>query len=141
MTKKPTLLDLLDERRKEEEKVEPEVEEIYEEAAEKYDDTLKKLADEPVEDLDVELRHTESGFPYYLHLPSGWRKCESLKEFYRLKEGEVVFDRDTVEPIPDQEFAIYSPSAGVYYIRKAMPGGTNYRKLKSYLEDKNLYIK
>jgi hypothetical protein len=137
MSKKPTILDLLSDKKRK-------VEEIQQKPK-------KTLYDHPwypnlgvtkqEEDLDTELKHTDTGIPYYINLPGDWHKCESLKEFYQLKEGEVVFDKNTIEPVPDKQFAIYTPLTYRYYVRSAFPGGTNYKKLKQYLKDGNLYIK
>jgi len=129
MEKKITILDILENREPIKTILDQSKEEIIN--IPKINDLIKK---------DTTLKFDE-GFPYFESLPEGYILCVDINQFYRLKKDETFWDKNTIEPIPDLKYCIFSPVSKKYWYRETHPNHPGYESLVPYMKDCNLYIK
>lgn len=78
-------------------------------------------------------------FEYVKTLAANTKQCHNLEELGKLKKGKRKPRKGNLEPNYGLVYYVYSITSKVYY-KRVVHEGTNFRKLKEYIHDGNVYL-
>lgn len=75
---------------------------------------------------------------YFEELPQNFVRCSDINDFFKLKKGKRIRNKENLETVIDMEYLVYSPTSNLYYY-KTVHEYTNMWNLLKYIKDKNVF--